>query len=77
MSGEEKLRLWKILRGDTGDVAGEEVVDDGVIGCVGLGFGVVDAVSDVVFDVGAADELDGEGPVFSMGDLKLMRELFP
>ena len=76
MAGEEEAHFGEgVVRGDAGDVgAREEVAHDAVVGVVGLGFGVVDAGAYVVFNVGAPDEFDGEGPVFPVGGLELVRE---
>ena len=75
VAGEEETHLREF--GDARDGAAEEVAHDAVVALVRLGFGVVDAGSDVVFDVGAAYELDGQGPAFAVGELELVGEFAP
>ena len=78
VAGQEELdRKEVVLGGNAIDLAAEEVPHNAVVGLVRLGFGVMDAVSNVGFDVGATDELDGERPAFPLGELELILELVP
>lgn len=69
---EEELDFGHCLWGEAEVcAAGEEVVDDAVVGVVGILLCVVDALAGVGVDVGATDELDGEGPAFAVGEGEL------